>query len=200
MQTLSSPLIVEDARQDERFQHNPLVTGDPHIVFYAGEPLVDEDGLALGSLCVIDSQVRQLDEGQLQALKILAKQVVVLLSYRRKTLQAAATQRQLQATEVQYRSLIEQAPIAMCLFTGQDLRIEIANEMMVEFWGHGRAVMGKPLAEAVPELQGQPFLRILNQVYTSGMPYSAQAAPANLLVDGQLSTRASGRAGGCADA
>jgi len=186
LQALNSPLIVEDARQDTRFQDNPLVTDAPNIVFYAGEPLVDEDGQTLGSLCVIDSQVRQLDEGQLNALKILAKQVVILLSYRRKTFQAIAAQRQLEASEAHYRLLIEQAPMAMCLFVGRDLRIDIANDRMVGFWGRGRTVMGKPLAEAVPELQGQSFLDILDQVYTTGVPYSAQATPADLLVDGQL--------------
>lgn len=188
LQALNSPLIVEDARQDERFRHNPLVTDAPNIVFYAGEPLVDEDGQTLGSLCVIDSQVRQLDEGQLRALKILAKQVVILLSYRRKTFQAITTQRQLAASEAQYRLLIEQAPMAMCLFVGRDLRVAIANDRMIGFWGKGRSVMDKPLAEAVPELQSQPFLTILDQVYTTGVPYSARATPADLLIDGQLKT------------
>lgn len=55
----SGPLVIEDARLDRRFVNNPLVTGDPHIVFYAGMALVDAQGFALGSLCVIDNQTRQ---------------------------------------------------------------------------------------------------------------------------------------------
>ncbi len=76
--------VVPDSRKDERFANNPFVTGEPHIVFYAGMPLVDEDGYALGSLCVLDVQEQRLSPFQLTALKQLAKQVVSLLQLRKK--------------------------------------------------------------------------------------------------------------------
>ncbi|GAA4450674.1 hypothetical protein GCM10023189_11650 [Nibrella saemangeumensis] len=68
-------MVVEDARYDERFHDNPLTTGDPHIVFYAGVPIVDAGGHALGSLCVIDNRPRSLPENKLLGLKALAKLV-----------------------------------------------------------------------------------------------------------------------------
>lgn len=75
--------IINDARQDERFSDNPLVTGYPNVVFYAGVPLVDSDGFPLGSLCVIDNRPRTLTENQLLALKALAKLVTTNFELRR---------------------------------------------------------------------------------------------------------------------
>lgn len=75
---------VEDATQDERFRKNPLVTGDPNIRFYAGYPLMDQQGYALGSLCVIDHHSRQLSPKQKKALQLLADEAIVLITNRRK--------------------------------------------------------------------------------------------------------------------
>lgn len=85
--TPSEPFIVEDARLDVRFSENPLTTGSPHIVFYAGVPLVNSNGFPLGTLCVIDDKPRQLLESQLLKLKQLARQTVKLLELRRATIE-----------------------------------------------------------------------------------------------------------------
>lgn len=75
--------IVQDARKDERFSDNPLVTGEPNVIFYAGIPLIGADNLPLGSLCVIDHKPKLLSQGQIQALKALANQVMNLLELRK---------------------------------------------------------------------------------------------------------------------
>lgn len=66
------PFVVEDAATDERFSGNPLVLADPHIRFYAGVPLRDQGGNAMGTLCVIDREPRKLRASELQALLDLA--------------------------------------------------------------------------------------------------------------------------------
>jgi GAF domain-containing protein len=83
IQNPSKVFVVPDSRKDERFAHNPLVTGDPNVIFYAGAPLIDSRGFALGSLCVIDNTPRELDPKQLIALQTLAKHVINLIELRK---------------------------------------------------------------------------------------------------------------------
>lgn len=75
-------LIVENATLDPRFSDNALVTGEPAIRFYAGAPLVTKNGEALGTLCVIDSRPRQMNDLQKNTLRLLANQVMQLLQLR----------------------------------------------------------------------------------------------------------------------
>jgi GAF domain-containing protein len=65
--------VVPDTLKDERFRDNSLVTGEPHIRFYAGTPLVNEDGYALGTLCVVDREPRELDPAQKEAISALGR-------------------------------------------------------------------------------------------------------------------------------
>lgn len=81
--TPGEPFVVEDARLDVRFFDNPLTTGDPYVIFYAGIPLVNSNGFPLGTLCVIDDKPGQLSDAQLKQLEQLAKQTVKLLELRR---------------------------------------------------------------------------------------------------------------------
>lgn len=74
---------VEDTAQDDRFKNNPLVTGEPNIRFYAGYPLIDNKGYALGTLCVIDRIPRKLSANQQESLALLAKEVMSLITEKR---------------------------------------------------------------------------------------------------------------------
>ncbi len=74
---------IEDAICDERFYQNPLVTGEPHIRFYAAYPLIDGEGYALGTLCVIDQKPRRLTMAQQRALYLLTEELVELIRQRR---------------------------------------------------------------------------------------------------------------------
>lgn len=75
--------VVEDARKDVRFHDNPYVTSDPNVVFYAGVPLIDKDGFALGTLCVLDNKTKKLTEFQEKALKTLSHQVMKLIELKK---------------------------------------------------------------------------------------------------------------------
>ena len=83
-----APMVVPDARQDARFADNPLVTGDPNVVFYAGIPLLTSRGHSIGTLCVVDDKPRELSERQMKALERLAGQAAGLIEARGRELAA----------------------------------------------------------------------------------------------------------------
>jgi len=78
----TGPMIVPDARLDPRFADNPLVTGDPNVVFYLGVPVLTAQGHAVGTLCVADDKPRELTSRQVAALVRLASQVAGLIEAR----------------------------------------------------------------------------------------------------------------------
>lgn len=83
----NEPFIVEDARKDERFYDNPLTTGDPHVIFYAGIPLTTSNGFPLGTLCTIDDTPKKLSKSQLEQLKKLANLTVKIIEARKKSIE-----------------------------------------------------------------------------------------------------------------
>jgi diguanylate cyclase (GGDEF)-like protein len=84
--------VVEDATTDERFTDNPLVHGAPHIRFYAGAPIIDRAGHALGTLCVVDSEPRRMTDAAAHALADIAQGVAAAIELRTslETAQSAA--------------------------------------------------------------------------------------------------------------
>ena len=92
--------IIPDSRKDKRFHDNPLVTDDPHVIFYAGIPLTNKDGFALGTLCVIDNEPNSLDEFQIKALKALSNQIIALFELRKKTFELETKAKEIEARNV----------------------------------------------------------------------------------------------------
>jgi GAF domain-containing protein len=79
-------MVVPDTLKDERFRNNPFVTSEPNIRFYAGAPLINGDGYALGTLCVIDKTPRDITDDQKEALQALSRLVLSQLEFRRNLL------------------------------------------------------------------------------------------------------------------
>lgn len=102
-------LVVNDAAQDERFTSNTLVTGEAQACFYGGVPLLTADGHKIGALCVLDRTPRSLSGEHAQALRVLARQAVAHLEFRR-------TKRVHEQSERRFRSIIEEANEAYISF------------------------------------------------------------------------------------
>ena len=77
------------------------------------------------------------------------------------------------------------SPAPTAIYSGENMIIRFANEGMLALWGKDSSAIGKPLMEAIPELEGQPFLGLLQQVWLSGKTYSISEAPAKLIKNGQ---------------
>jgi PAS domain S-box-containing protein len=99
---------VPDARLDPRFRDNPQVSGEPHVTFYAGAPLVTDDGVPLGALCVVDRTSRAgLTELQHEGLTVLADAVMRRLRTRRTE---DAHQRAVSEGDMRFRALADAMP------------------------------------------------------------------------------------------
>lgn len=140
----SEPLIVCDTLQDERFANNPLVIGEPHVRFYAGAPLIDADGCALGTLCILDKVPRDFSFEQQEALAILSRQVMTQLNLRRNVVELKeSVERYQQADEARQKSEqklalhFQQTPVAVIEW---DLNFEVVdwNQAAEKIFGYSR--------------------------------------------------------------
>lgn len=94
----------------------------------------------------------------------------------------------IERSEQNLRNIISQAPVAIGIFRGRDLVIETPNQAFIDIVGKGSSIIGKPLREAMPELitEGQPFLRILDEVYTSGKMFQTFGTQVKIVQQGIL--------------
>jgi diguanylate cyclase (GGDEF)-like protein/PAS domain S-box-containing protein len=155
-------MVVPDARRDERFADNPLVRSSPNLRFYAGAPLVTADGLALGTLCVLDREPGEMSLDEIDDLRTLARHTMAQLEWRRddttllraelesarhqiKTLEARLRRREdvqkaLQTESAFREAVIERAADGVCVHrtiaTHPFVQFTVWNQRMVEITGY----------------------------------------------------------------
>jgi formate hydrogenlyase transcriptional activator len=179
----SDVFVVADAGQDERFALHHLVTGPTLVQFYAGAPLLTEDGHALGTLCVLDRVPRRLTKEQADALVVLASQVVTELELRRirKTL-VQGTLREDSFLLARYkadkflRSLIE----GTLTVTGSDFLHELVRQVAAAL-GIRYAFVGYLLPEA--RIRTLAFWK--GDGYMDQMEYSLDGTPCMKVIEGE---------------
>lgn len=149
----SELFIIPDAAADEHFAGNPLVTGEPHIRFYAGAPLVTKNGEALGTICVIDRVPRELSEQQKESLRSLARQAMSQLELRREVTERRQADENLRESEHRYRQLVELSPDANIVHS--EGKIVFVNPAAANLLG----------AESPVRLIGQPVMDFIHAGY-----------------------------------
>lgn len=189
----SKVFYVPDAFEDERFADNPLVTNAPNVRFYAGAPLATSDGHNVGTLCVIDTEARELSEEQFVALRSLARQVASQIDLRRVNRRLSELNRALvdRAREVEaareahqkadakahlFADICEHSLAGIAAFSREAtgvFRLSYVNRALLTLVPTGvDAMIGERLEDAMPFLLecGAPML--LEDVLRAGKPRS----------------------------
>lgn len=188
-------LEVHDARVDSRFAHNPLTTGQPAVIFYAGVPLVDEEGYALGALCVIDEKPNQLTEQQRTILRQLARQVVLLLTLRRNKTQLEAANEKLRAANHELhesnqmlQAVVDNCPAALILWQARrqaghivDFDYVLTNPVNAGYTGYRvDQLIGSTLKNRLPaDVSGSVMERLVRAVETGSSYHFQKSYPLN---------------------
>jgi len=129
------PLLVPDATEDPRFAANPLVTGPPHIRFYAGVPVRSGSGSVLGTLCLIDTRPRTLDAHALERLELLAHQAEQLISLHRLNHLLAEKADQNRVASARYQAIIQGAAAGVVRINGRGTMLEV-NRFVCDLLGY----------------------------------------------------------------
>ena len=145
------PLVVPDATLDARFQDNPLVQGAPDIRFYAGVPVRSSEGLAIGTLCALDTRPRVLDAEEKAVLVDLAAVIMREVQYRERLAMARDRLQNsdvaLDASEARFRAIFDIASVGISLTTEQGVWISI-NPAMCQILGYTQEELrGRSFAE-----------------------------------------------------
>ncbi|MDJ0771857.1 MAG: PAS domain S-box protein [Mastigocoleus sp. MO_167.B18] len=152
-------LIIPDTLADERFANSPVVQSYPFARFYAGVPLITYQGHDIGTLCVVDTEPREISEKQIKSLQAISRQVIKQLEIKRNLSELVDIKKEYQQAQVALRdsqgiinSFFESAPMMMGI-------IEIVDDDILHISGNAAAA---ELFEMTPEEMGNRLLSEMN--------------------------------------
>lgn len=174
--------------QRTRDEYIAFIHPEDHAIYLAAHKTAERTGVLMYELRIIHP------DGSIHWIRLNGK---IFYNEKKKPVRLIGTalditeqklsQKKLVESEQRFRTLIaETSVVAMGLYIGPEIRIQYVNDVMIRFWGKDASVIGKTIEEAIPELEGQPFLERLRNVYTTGETYEGKEDIARLEVDGKL--------------
>ncbi len=187
---------VPNSFDDKRFLDNPLVTGGPNVVFYAGAPLMAPNGELMGTLCVIDHKPKQLSVEQRDALKALAEQVMALFQSRRNSqilLEQQERERAIagaaEKTRKNLQLVFDISPAGMAIVRQPHFVFEKVNGAFMQLVGP-REYVARNFADVFEDFPDFPFIDAMKIVYKDGKRrFDKEAALKVPGSDGKLAKR-----------
>ncbi|HEY1037993.1 MAG TPA: PAS domain S-box protein, partial [Bacteroidia bacterium] len=160
---------VENSLEDERFANNPLVVGDPNIRFYAGGPLRTPNGLNIGTLCVIDTVPRTLNDKQKEALRILSNEVITNLELRRDRRLVDSEKREAIESNTLLNAFLENSPSLITMKDVNGTYIYL-NTHAAKSIGHENSstLLGKSVYDLTSKEYGDEVMKDHNHVLETG--------------------------------
>ncbi len=155
---------------------NVLDTGIPFIAKEVSVDLIRKDGLETIFVDLTYQPQYHFSTQEITGILVIATDVTEQVLSRKK----------IEAREAQLKDIIATAPAAMGLFVGRDLVVEMPNQAFIDIVGKGPDIEGKPLRDVMPELENQPFLQILDDVFTSGVMFQSDASQVNIVQHGVM--------------
>lgn len=150
-------LEVPDTLESELFANSEFVTGEPRVRFYAGAPLIDDQGFRLGSLCVIDSVPHKLTPQQRDALRTLAHEVISHLSLRKQKKELEESLKK----HTEFFNLFNNSPEIHCVMDRRS-NIELINNSVTAILGYTpQESIGKPIWFFFPEDDRERLLKVV---------------------------------------
>ncbi len=173
--------VIADTEADNRFsKKSKAALLGIEMQAAISVPLV-KDGILRALVNIHQSIPRQWTEGEIALVEDVCERTW-------HAVERATAEEKITESESKLRTLIEDSPVATCLFTGREMKIEVANDKMLSYWGKEKNVIGKTLANGVPELAGQSFFEILDDIFTTGKIYDGKNEIRKLAVNGIWNT------------
>jgi PAS domain S-box-containing protein len=133
----------------------------------------DETANSIGGVLVVCNETTE---------KVLASQQLIVSNENQNDLNLKHSQlvNKLVESDARYRDVVQQAPVAIGTLRGKDHILELANEKVLSLWGKSNDILNKPIIVGLPEIEGQPFLQLLNEVYKTGIAFYGNEVLAKL--------------------